>query len=95
MFTQHKCHVFLHIIREAVYLQIMLFSNGAYLLHNKMGIIPTEMMKDDRGLELFWVNPQPQITVLVGRPPLLPSNVTMIPDPDICFLILLATNMAL
>ena len=30
------------------------------------------MMKDYRDLELFWVNPQPQITVLVGRPPILP-----------------------
>ena len=36
--------------------KLLLFSYGTYLLHNKMGIIPKEIMKNDRDLELFWAN---------------------------------------
>ena len=60
-----------------------------------MGIITSQIMENNWDLKLFWVNPQLQSTVLIRRSPVLPSNVTMIPEPDICFLILLATNMAL
>ena len=61
-----------------------------------MGIIPTEIMKNDRDLELFWANPQLQITVLMCRSPVLSSNMAMIPDSDISLLIpciLMSTNM--
>lgn len=75
--------------------KLLLFSYGAYLLRNKVGIKTSQIMENNWDLVLFWVNPQYQITVLIRRSPVLPSNVTMIPDPDICFLILLATNMAL
>ena len=75
--------------------KLLLFSYGTYLLRNKMGIKTSQIMENNWDLVLFWVNPQYQITVLIRRSPVLPSNVTMIPDRDICFLILLATNMAL
>ena len=44
----------------------MFFSYGANFLHNKMGIVPTEIMENNRQLKIFWINPQLQSTVLVS-----------------------------
>ena len=56
MLAKHKCDVFFRIVRNTINFQVMLFSNITDLLHNKMGIIPTEIMKYNMDLKLFWVN---------------------------------------
>ena len=57
MLSHHKSHIFLHIIWNAINLRIMLFTNRSNLLYHKITVLATEIMKDDRDLELFWVNP--------------------------------------
>ena len=50
MCAKHEGLLF-HIIWNTVYLQIMLFSYEANLLHNKMRIITSEIMKYDWDLK--------------------------------------------
>ena len=57
-----------------------------------MEIIPIEIMKNDRDLELFWVNPQLQITVLMRKTPVLSSNMAMISDSHFSTYIFLPTK---
>ena len=97
MSAQHKGHVFSHVIGNTVYIPIIFFSYEANLLRNKMEIIPTEIMKDHRKFKIFGTNPQPQITVLMGRSSLFTSNVAMISNSNFILRIckFLTTYMAL
>ena len=45
--------------------KLLLFSYGAYLLRNKMGIKTSQIMGNNWDLVLVWVNPQYQITILI------------------------------
>lgn len=94
MLSQNESHIFFHVVWNAIYLRILFFSNTSNLVHDKMGIISSQIVKDDRDLEFFWVNTQFQITILVGRSFIFSSDMAMVPQKDIFIAVLLATNMA-
>lgn len=57
MLAKHESHVLFHIIGYAVDIQILFFTNSFYLLHYKMAVIASEIMKDDGDFKIFWVYP--------------------------------------
>lgn len=57
VFAKHESHIFFHIVGDTIDLHIMLFTDRPNLLHDKLAIIATEIMKDDKDFKLFWVNP--------------------------------------
>ena len=55
MLTHHEGHVSLYIVGGAVYAQILILSNLTNLLHHKMSIINTQIVKYYRNFDIIWV----------------------------------------
>ena len=60
-----------------------------------MAVISSQIVKDNRSLELFRIDPHLQITVLMSRSSITTCDMTVIPDSDIFIGICLVTNKAL
>ena len=68
MIAQHESHILFHVIGDGVDIQVLLFSfficicmllsHFSNLLHYKVTVIPTEIVKDDWYLNVFWFDPQ-------------------------------------
>ena len=83
------------IIINGIYIHLLLLDNTSDLLHNKIAVISSQIVKDNRNLELFRIDPHLQITILMSRSSITTCDMTVIPDSDIFIGICLVTNMAL
>ena len=100
MLTQHEGHVFFHIIRDDIYVHLLfftffifigvLFCYLANLLHDKMAIIASQVMKNNWNLISQL---EIHITILISRSSVFSSYMIMVSDRNVFLRIFFITNM--